>query len=282
VSNADELKQQQRNVWAAAAPGWERWAPWFLERMRPATEWLCEAAGAAPGMTIVDVACGVGDPAVELARRTRPGGRVIATDMATEMVEATRRAASAAGVDNLDAQVMDAEQMRLDDAFADAVTCRWGLMFPPEPARAVSEMRRVLKPGGRLAVAAWSDQSKNTYFTAMVPAIAKHVTVPPFDPDAPGPFRLAAPGKLPRLLEDAGFQGIEVVERTFDVVFDSVDQFLAIQRDMSSMMRNARATLPPEQLARLDDDVRAALQPFVDGDGKVRLIATPLFARATR
>jgi ubiquinone/menaquinone biosynthesis C-methylase UbiE len=282
VSNADELKTQQKNIWAAAAPGWERWAPWFLERMRPATEWICEAAGASPGMTIVDVACGVGDPAVELARRVRPGGRVIATDMSPEMAEATRRAAGAAGLDNVDVQVMDAEALRLDDAIADAATCRWGLMFPPEPARAASEMRRILKPGGRLAVAAWADPSKNTYFTAMVPGVAKHVAVPPFDPDAPGPFRLAAPGKLQGLLEGAGFQSIEIVERTFDVVFDSADQFLAIQRDMSSMMRNARATLPPAELAQLDDDVRAALQPFVDGDGKVRLIATPLFARAQR
>jgi SAM-dependent methyltransferase len=233
-------------------------------------------------MTIVDVACGVGEPAMELARRVRPGGRVIATDMSPEMVEATRRAAGAAGLDNVEVQVMDAEQLRLEDALADAVTCRWGLMFPPDPARAVGEMRRVLKPGGRLAVAAWADQSKNTYFTAMVPGVAKHVTVPPFDPDAPGPFRLAAPGKLQTLLEGAGLQQIEIVERTFDVIFDSVEQFLAIQRDMSSMMRNARATLPPAQLAQLDDDVREALQRFVDGDGKVRLIATPLFARATR
>jgi ubiquinone/menaquinone biosynthesis C-methylase UbiE len=282
MSHTDELKTQQKNNWAAAAPGWERWAPWFRERMRPATEWLCEAAGAKPGMTIVDVACGVGDPAVELARRVRPGGRVIATDMSPEMTDATRRAAREAGLDNVEVQVMDAEDLRLDDETADAVTCRWGLMFPPDPARAAREMRRIAKPGGRLAVAAWAEQSKNTYFTAMVPAVAKHVAVPPFDPDAPGPFRLAAPGKLERLLESAGWQGIEVVERTFDVVFDSADEFLAIQRDMSSMMRNARATLPPAQLAQLDDDVRAALQPFADGDGKVRLIATPLFARAHR
>src|SRR5207244_6168346 len=113
---------------------------------------------------VLDVACGAGYPALAAAVAVQPEGRVVATDISQQMVIATRRRATALGLDNIEVVEMDAEHLQFGDAVFDAVTNAYGLMFCPDVGRALSEAHRVLKPGGRAAFVSWDDAARGPVF----------------------------------------------------------------------------------------------------------------------
>src|SRR5260221_11096037 len=123
------------------------------------------------------------------------------------MVAVTTRKAQKLGLDNLEAGEMDMQALAFPDATFDAATCRFGMMFCPDPVKAASEIRRVLKPGARFATAVWDVPARNPFFTAITGVLGEFVPLPPPDPAAPGVFRLAPPGELKRVLEAGGGSG---------------------------------------------------------------------------
>lgn len=272
-----ELLEQQRAHWVSAAGGWERWTDFLELQMADITAWLGERARARPGTRLLDLACGGGEPASTLAARVAPGGSVVATDFSAEMVEGTRRRAARLGRTNLTAQVADAQSLPFDDASFDAVTCRFGLMFCPEPERAAREIRRVLRRGGRFAVAVWDTPAKNPYYSILARILRQYMEMPPFDPKAPGPFRFATPGELEALFSAAGFEPVEVESLPVSWSYDSPEQHWQFQLDLSAPLREAARTLPVSTLEQIRLDVLASLGEFTE-DGAIRLPATALCA----
>jgi SAM-dependent methyltransferase len=242
---------------------------------------MLDAAGLAPGMIVLDLACGPGGLAEQVATRVRPGGRVIATDLSPGMVEVTRRRARRRAIEDLEAREMDAQDLAFENASFGAVTCRFGLMLCPDPVRAATEARRVLRPGGRFVLAVWDVPERNPMFATMSDVVGRYVPTPPPDPSEPGPFRLAPPGELERVLRAGGFSDVMVEPFPMPWRYGSPEEFCRVQLDMSSAMRTAAATLDPLAMERLRADLAAAVGPFlVDGD--VRFDMTPLIARAVR
>ena len=281
MPTADELTNQQKAQWSAAAAGWERWGDWFDRNSGNLAGWLCDAAGLKPGHRALDVACGAGQPSATAAERVRPGGRVIATDLSPDMVAVTRRTAQRLGLDNLEVQEMDAQALTFPDESFDAATCRFGLMFCPDPVKAVSEIRRVLKPGARFATAVWDVPARNPFFTAITSVLAEFVPVPPPDPTAPGVFRLAPPGELERVLKAGGFSNVAVEARPITLTYGSLDEYWAIQTALAAPLRTALASLSAEKIAELKAKVFEALTPHLEGE-TVRLAAVPLCASAAK
>lgn len=281
MTDAQDSTRQQKMQWNAAASAWERQDDWLDARTRVVTEWLCDAAGLQPGLQVLDLACGTGQPAAEAAVRVRPGGRVVATDLAPDMVAATRRKVQRLGLDNVEAREMDMQALALPDASFDAATCRFGLMFAPDPVRAAAEVRRVLRPGARFALSVWDEPAANPFFTVLARAVADFVPMPPPDPSAPGVFRLAPPGELERVLAAAGFHDIVVERRPLTFTFASPEEYWAIQSELTTPLRAAMATLDPPALGRLKTAVLAAVARHVVDDA-VRFAAVPLCARASR
>ncbi len=277
----EELTGQQRAQWSAAAAGWEKWGDWFDRNSGNLAGWLCDAAGLKPGHTALDLACGAGQPSVTAAGRVRPGGRVIATDLSADMVAVTRRKAQQLGLDNLDVQEMDAQALTFPDATFDAATCRFGLMFCPDPVKAASEIRRVLKPGARFATAVWDVPAKNPFFTSIMGVLGEFVPLPPPDPAAPGVFRLAPPGELERVLKAGGFGSVTVEARPIMLTYESLDQYWEIQTALAAPLRAAIASLSAEKVAQLKARVFESLAPNVAG-GVVKLAAVPLCAAAIK
>ena len=266
----------------STAPGWEKWADWTLEQQKPVVDWLCRSAGLAPAMTVLDVACGAGQPAIQAAAVVGSGGRVIATDVAADMLAGCQRRARAAGVENLELRELDMHDLRtVDDASIDAVTFGFALMFSSDPVRVMSEIRRVLKPGGRFALCVWDEPAKNPFFTTMFGAMAEVVPQPAPPPGAPGPFKLAAPGDLERVIRAGGFIEVAVEPVPFVFEFESVEQHWEINRDMAAPLKRAAATLPTADVARLRSVLADALAPYTEG-GRVRLLATALCATGRR
>lgn len=278
MATAEELRTQQKDLWGAAAPGWDRRFEWFERQTEALTARMCDAAGIGPGMVVLDLACGSGQPALTVARRVRPGGRVVATDLSPDMVEVTAR--RAAGLD-VETREMGAEAIDFDDGTFDAVTCRFGLMFCPDPARAASEIRRVLRPGRRCAVVVWDVPERNPFFMTIARALAAIAQMPPVDPTVPGVFHLSLPGELERALRAGGLADVAVEPMPMVLDYGTLDEYWDIQTDIAAPLRAAIRTMDDAAIARLRQAVFAELEPHLDG-GRVRLGAVPLVATGSR
>jgi len=261
---------------ASTAPGWEKWADWNEQQQRSIIAWLVDHAEVRAGHTVLDLASGVGQPAIEAARR---GARVIATDVAADMLAGCGRRAKASEV-TLELRELDMHDLRaFADSSVDAVTFGFALMFSPDPVRVMREIHRVLKPGRAFALSAWDEPARNPYFTTLFGALGQFMSMPPPRPDAPGPFRLAAPGELERVIRAAGLTQVTVEPVPSPYVFDSTDQHFEVATDMAAPVRRAVAGMTPAQIAELRTVLATALAPFRTGPGeRLSILTTPLCA----
>ena len=241
------------------------------------SERLVELLDPHPGQTILDLAAGLGDTGFLALPRLRPGGRLLSTDVAPEMVEAARRRADELGLDDVSFAVEDASALTLGDASADGVLCRWGLMLVPDMGAAASELARVLRPGGRAAIAVWADPEQNEWMTAVGRSAVELGLMERPDPEAPGPFRLAADRRLAALLTGAGLE----VERLEDLPMTwrapSLGDWWDAVSDMSPTLTALVGQLAPDDLTALRAGAVRRLEGYVQEDGS---LAVPSLARA--
>jgi SAM-dependent methyltransferase len=260
----------------STAPGWEKWAAWNERQQRRVIDWLVQHAEVRAGHTVLDLACGAGQPAIEAARR---GAHVIATDVAADMLAGCGRRAKTSAV-TLELRELDMHDLRgVADSSIDAVTLGFALMFSPDPAKVMREIHRVLKPGCAFALAVWDEPAKNPYFTTLFGALGQFVAMPPASPDAPGPFRLSAPGELERVIRAGGFTQVTVEAVPSPYVFDSADQHFEVAADMAAPVKRALAGMTATEVAELRSVLASALAPFRTGTGEqLSLSTTPLCA----
>ena len=163
----------QRYGWDKAA---EHYETGWKASLAPAQLRLLALAAAQPGEAVLDVACGTGLVTFPLADAVGPSGRVVATDLSDEMVKAVLTQGEQQQRDNIDAFRADAEDLRdVDDASFDLVTCALGLMYCPDPMRAMREAYRVLKPGGRAVFAVWGERG-NCGWAGVFPIVDAQVS----------------------------------------------------------------------------------------------------------
>ena len=282
MTSNQELKEQQRRQWSGNAANWDNMHERLEREMAAVTAWLCREARLAPGMHVLDLACGSGHPALNVARLVSPGGDVVATDLAPEMVEVTRRRVQEAGLDNVEVRVMDLEAIEYPDDSFDAVTCRFGVMFCPQPDKAVSEVRRVLKPGARFALSVWDEPERSPAQTVVGAALRRFgKPQPAVDFGAPGVYQLAPPGKLAGLLEEAGFSEVRIESLPLTMEYESLDAVWERRLAAPGAMRAAVQDLSAPELARLKGILEEILRPYVVDD-RIRLPQTPLCAVARK
>jgi SAM-dependent methyltransferase len=245
------------------------------------SRWLIDAIRPQPGHVVLELAAGAGDTGLLAAELVRPGGKVIITDGAEAMVEVARARAKEVGADNVELRAMEAEWIDMPAASVDAVVCRWGYMLLVDPEAALRETRRVLRPGGRVALAAWDAIDLNPWIAAGRAGAAATGLVPPPPPGGPDPFAFSEPGRIEELLYAAGFADVEVEGLDFTMTAPDLDAWWRHFTETSPSMREVIAPLAPADHYRLRDSVDAAYAPYVQADGSVRLPARALVAAAS-
>lgn len=252
--------------WTAAAPGWRRWEAHILAFGWPVTHRMVEAIAPKPGQTILDVGCGIGDPAIEIAERIGPTGRVIATDLVAEMIETTRARAASFGLGNMEFRVCPVEELSIADGSLDAVCGRWSIIFCEDVVAVLARARTWLKPGGRLVMAAWTPQENSPGFKIINTALNRQVNLPPMDPTKPGMAQLSEPGQLEAALRAAGFANVRVEPVRLSIFAKSGQEFWAMMSEMGGSLRKVYDGLSDSQRAAVSEEVVRNVEQFRSAD----------------
>lgn len=276
---------QEKDVlqeWRESAPYWAKHADTVRSMFAPITRALIEAGGISEGLTVLDVAGGSGEPSITISSVAGASGSVICTDAVAEMVATARREARQRTLTNIEFTQCLAESLPFSDQSFDAVVCRLGIMLFPDPATAIREMLRVVKPRGQVSCAVWCGRDSNPFFGVVMDVVSRFIESPPEDPDAPGAFRFAERGKLARLVSQAG--AIDVSERLLEFDLEAPitpKQFWQVRVELSDTLRAKVASLSSEQLRRVAQDVEAAGRAFFT-DGLIRFPGQVLIVTARK
>jgi SAM-dependent methyltransferase len=234
---------------------------------RGATEAILEAARLRPGMRVLDLASGVGDPALSIAQEVASSGRVTATDLGPGMMSLAEELARKKGLSNIEFREASAEALPFADESYDVLICRFGIMFFPDLPKALRECLRVLKPGGRAAFVAWG-KKEQPFFTTTAGIVLKHVPVPPPPPDPEGPslFMFGERDRLRRALQVAGFSHVHEEDRIIAGRWPlSIEEYWEQFTEVAAPFRPLIEQLTPEKMAEAKVEIFAALKKFWDG-----------------
>jgi SAM-dependent methyltransferase len=249
------------------APGWYAQREQVWKASRPVSEWMVRKLDPRPGDTVLELAAGLADTGLMAARLVGQSGRVIVTDFTPEMLAAARRRAEELGVQNAEFRILDAERMDLETDSVDGVLCRWAYMLMIDPAAAFAETRRVLRPGGRLAFSVWAARERNPALSLVGTVLVELGHVPPPDPEAPSAFAMADPGRIRELVAAADFAELEIEEVAFRLPFADRDAYWRYLTDTSASSSRVLRSLPPEEQAKVREQVHEMARPFRSGEG---------------
>ncbi|HUF02305.1 MAG TPA: class I SAM-dependent methyltransferase [Gaiellaceae bacterium] len=275
----DEHRRAALETWEAAARGWERWRDAIESVLLPVREWMLRELAPKPGDTVLELAAGPGDTGFAAAELVGESGRVISTDFSPAMVEIARRRSTELGLGNIEHRTMDAERIALADGSVDGVLCRFGYMLVPDPAAALAETRRVLRPGSRVTLAVWREAARNPWISIVGRMLLARGHVPPPEPDAPGIFALAADERIRELLEGAGFTVRRMEEIPVLFVYQSLDEYIRRARDTGGVFARVWQKVPPGEREELESELEEALAPF-EVDGRYALPGVAVAAAA--
>jgi SAM-dependent methyltransferase len=273
VASSPSANDEMIRYWnEAAGPAWVAMQERLDVQVGPLGSVALERAQVAAGERVLDVGCGCGGTTLEIAETVGERGRVVAVDVSEPMLGRARERAAAAGLDErIEWRCEDAQTARFDAAGFDCLYSRFGVMFFADPPRAFANLRRALRPGGRLVFVCWQARERNPWMTVPALAAMQHVPFPPPPPpDAPGPFAFADPGRVRAILDAAGFAAIEhePLETAMRLggggVDDALELFLAVG-PVGQALREAQAG--PDLRARVLDSLRAAFERFRTPDG---------------
>ncbi len=280
---ADEHRRRSAERWEEAASGWVRRQEAIREFGAPVSHWMVEAIEPQHGQRVLELAAGLGETGLLAAELVAPTGGVILSDHAEAMLEGARGRAAKLDLTNVEFQVWNAEWIDLPVASVDAVLCRWGYMLMADPLAALVETRRVLRPGGRVALAVWDALAANPWALApRIELIERGLAQPPAESSeyTPGPFGLGDREHLQALLGEAGFT--EIVVEAIDVVqsHPSFESFWETMLDISRELHDLVLAQPAAEIEAIEASLAERLAPYMAPDGTLEIPGRSLVAVA--
>lgn len=276
--SSQQIIEGQKQDWNRVAGGWEKWDRLFDEQMAFVNHRLVGDARLHAGMKVLDLGSGTGYPALLGAQTVGTTGSVIGMDLAEQMLAAAERKAKRLGLTNVSFRTGDVTMLPFDANSFDAVTTRFCLMFLPEIPKAAAEIARVLKPGSWVAAAVWSAPEKNPSIGLSMEAIKQVIELPPPDPMAPGIFRLAKPGDLAGMFQQAGL--VDAAEQEFlaDWTYGSADEYYTSLMEIAAPVQNLMAKLTDAQQKDVKQRILQAAAKYQHGERIVFPMAVRMVA----
>ncbi len=275
-----DLRPQLHGMWSAVADAWAQHANFVDARGERVTRWMVEATAPKPGDRVLELACGSGSVTVAVAGLVDPA-EVIASDVAIEMADTAVARAHSHGLYNVHGRRLDIEAIDEPDSSFDVVYCRDGLQFAVEPERAVREIRRVTRAGGRVAVAVWAERDRNPWLGLVFDVLTEQLGRPVPPPGVPTPFSLADAAGLEGLFVDAGFIDVRLEELEVPLRAPSFDGWWRMTTSLAGPLALIIAGLDAETAEKLRTRAREAVAPFESADGSLDIpgVGILLFAR---
>jgi ubiquinone/menaquinone biosynthesis C-methylase UbiE len=242
--------------WEEVASGWERGRKLLWDSTRPVSEWLVQALDPGPGQTVLDLAAGTGETGFLAAPRLAPDGVLISSDRSPSMVQAARRLAGELGIGGVEFRTLDSEQIELETASIDGVLSRFGYILRGDPPRSLGEIRRVLRPGGRVAFAVWGERSRNSWMTVPAEVMVERGHLSPPSAEEARTSQRRNPETIARLLEQAGFDEPEIEEMPVSYRFADASELWFFVSELRGPLSLAFGRLDDGEL----DVVRGAIE----------------------
>ena len=278
----DALRARLAGMWTSVAGGWSQHAEYADARGAQSAQRMLELAQVSAGDRVLELACGPGGLGLAAAERVGPSGEVVLSDVVEEMTAIAAARASALGAGNVAFRRLDLERIDEPDAAYDVVLCREGLMFALEPGRAVAEIRRVLRPGGRVAVAVWAARERNPWLGLVMDAVSAQTGAPVPPPGIPGPFALGDADELQRLLDDAALADVRVEELAIPLRTASFDEWWGRTSALAGPLSAILATMPAAAMQALRERAREAARPYETASGGLDFPGVTLIAAGRR
>ena len=278
----DTVRAHLAGLWDRVAGGWGRHADYADARGAQSAERMLELAQVSSGDRVLELACGPGGLGFAAAERVGPGGEVVLTDVAEQMTAIATARGAQLNLGNVAFRRLDLERIDEPDAAYDVVLCREGLMFALAPDRAVAEMRRVLRPGGRAAVAVWAARERNPWLGLMMDVVSAHTGAPVPPPGIPGPFALGDAGELRRLFDGAGLADVRVGELSVPLRTASFDEWWERTTALAGPRSAILAAMPEGAVHALRERARAAVRPYETAAGGLDFPGEALLAAGRR
>jgi SAM-dependent methyltransferase len=279
--DANAHRDESLQGWEEAAAGWVRSQEAIRDFGAPVSHWMLDAVAPQPGQRVLELAAGLGETGLLAAELVAPVGGAIISDQAEAMLAGARERAAQLGLANIEFQVINAEWIDLPVASVDVVLCRWGYMLMADPGAALRDARRVLRSGGRIALAVWDNIEHNPWAALPGLELRERGLLPPPVPATPGPFALGRAEGVYELLEQAGFAEVNVESLELHRRHASFDEFWETTLDLSRAFHDAVLERPQGEIDELEAAVRARIAAFETHDGMLDIPARTLVASAS-
>jgi SAM-dependent methyltransferase len=266
-TTAAATRAQLHGMWSAVAGSWREHADYVDRRAAPVTRELLRRAAPQPGERVLELACGPGGVGLEAAALVQPDGEIVLSDVAPEMTAIAAARAAERGVANVRTCELDLEQIAQPDESFDVVLCREGLMFATDPARATCEIARVLRPGGRVAIAVWGPRERNPWLGVCLTAVSEQLGQPVPPPGVPGPFSLDDAGHLGDLMTAAGLADVVVDELEVPMRATTFDEWRTRTSALAGPLARRLESLPEPAARALRGRLEEAVRPYETSAG---------------
>ena len=259
----------------------EKWKTKSAAMGRDVTQTLVDYARPQPGMQVLDLASGTGEPAISIAQRVGASGHVSALDISADLLDLARKRAEQRQLDNITFHQGDAHSLPFPDHSFDLATCRFGVMFFSDVSAALGELHRVLRPGARACFAAWGP-FEQPYWQSTWGVLLKHVDNPELPASEQDPFRFSNPARLSGALAQAGFKQYEASVRNVPWTWlGTADEVWEYAQAVSTPFRHLLERVAESKWPQIDAEVYEAISKYADND-QIQFGADIVFASGTK